>query len=79
MHLSLPSLCKGASESGGDSGSSTSSVNLWGNPEAETTKFLGDKMLDKPIFANNVMMESTKLRQESTTVAVKAFAYCLEV
>lgn len=36
-------------------------------------------MLDKPIFANNVMMESTKLRQESTTVAVKAFAYCLEV
>lgn len=36
-------------------------------------------MLDKPIFANNVIMESTKLEQKGTTVVVKAFAYCLEI
>ena len=42
-------------------------------------KFLVDKMLDKPIFANNVIMESTKLGQESATVVEKAFAGCLEI
>lgn len=33
---------------------------IWGKQEAQRNKFLVDKMLDKPIFANNVIMESTK-------------------
>lgn len=42
-------------------------------------KFLVDKMLDKPIFANDVIMESTKLGQEGTTIVTKASAYGLEI
>lgn len=42
-------------------------------------KGLVDKMLDKPIFANNVIMESIKLGQEGTAVVVKAFACHLEI
>lgn len=55
------------------------SKSTWENWEAEMNKFLVDKMLDKPIFANNVIMESTKLGQESATVVEKAFAGCLEI
>lgn len=42
-------------------------------------KFLVDKMLDKPILANNVIMESIKLGQEEPIVVVKAFVYHLEI
>lgn len=51
----------------------------WEDQEAQMNKFLVDKMLDKPIFANNVIMESTKLGQEGTAIVVKASAYHLEV
>lgn len=52
---------------------------MWGNREVQMNQFLVDKMLDKPIFANNVIVESTKLGQEGTTIVVKAFAYRLEI
>lgn len=52
---------------------------MWKNQEVWMNKFLVDKMLDKPIFANNVIMESIKFGQEDTTVVVKAFAYRLEI